>query len=62
MKRYRSEYPEIHSKLIEKLRADYPNKLPKTDKTSFELGYLIGQQSIIDKLDFEMREQNEGYS
>lgn len=46
-------YPPISDKLIECLERDYPNTLPRTYKDSFELGVLIGQQEIIDKLKVE---------
>lgn len=46
-------YPPISDKLIECLEKDYPDKLPRNYKDSFELGILIGQQQIIDKLRIE---------
>lgn len=48
-----SNYPIISDALIEKLKADFPNKLPTKEVNSFELGRLIGQQDIIDKLTME---------
>ena len=54
-------YPQISIKLIEKLKSDYPDKLPEKNIIEYELGYLIGQQSIIKKLIFEQREQEETY-
>lgn len=46
-------YPAISDKLIECLERDYPDKLPRSFKDSYELGILIGQQQIIDKLRIE---------
>lgn len=48
-----SYYPEFSNKLIEKLIDDFPNKLPDKQISEYELGFLIGQQSIIKKLKFE---------
>lgn len=52
-------YPAINYTLIKKLKQDFPNKLPLKEISSYELGYLIGQQSIINKLEMECREQDE---
>ena len=46
-------YPTISDELIECLERDYPDKLPRNYKDSFELGILIGEQRIIDKLKTE---------
>ena len=46
-------YPPITDRLIECLERDYPNTIPKTYIDSFELGVLIGQQQVIDKLRVE---------
>ena len=48
-----NDYPNISDKLIECLTRDYPDVLPRKFKDSFELGILIGQQQIIDKLKVE---------
>lgn len=37
-------------KLIEKLIERYPNRLPTTDISSYELGKLVGQQDVIKHL------------
>lgn len=58
MKKREINYPEIDEILLKKLKEDYPNKLPKKEISNYELGYLIGQQSIIEKLDYEFNEQN----
>ena len=55
----KNTYPEIDELLINKLKKDFPNKLPKKEISAYELGFLIGQQSIISKLEYEMNEQNE---
>ncbi len=55
----KNNYPEIDELLIRKLKEDFPNQLPQKEISNYELGYLIGQQSVIEKLEFEMNEQNE---
>ena len=47
------KYPVISNRLIQCLERDYPDKLPRKYQDSFELGILIGQQMIIDKLKCE---------
>ena len=47
------EYPQITDMLIEVLERDFPDKLPREYKDNYELGVLIGQQQVIDKLKFE---------
>lgn len=49
----KNNYPAISDALIEVLKRDYPNKLPDRDISAFELGRLIGQQDVVDKLIFE---------
>jgi hypothetical protein len=51
------EYPQITDLLIEVLERDFPNKLPKNFKDMYELGILIGQQQVIDKLKAEKEYQ-----
>lgn len=51
-------YPLISDKLIESLQRDFPNKLPTKQLNDFEIGRLIGQQDIINKLIVE-KEYNE---
>ena len=51
------EYPQITDLLIEVLERDFPNKLPKNFKDMYELGILIGQQKVIDKLKAEKEYQ-----
>ena len=46
-------YPPISDKLIESLERDFPNILPTNYIDSYELGILIGQQNIINKLKIE---------
>lgn len=55
----KSNYPYINSKLIDKLKIDFPNILPDRYINDYELGFLIGQQSIIKKLEFELKEQED---
>lgn len=52
-------YPLISDELIKALTRDFPNELPKQQTTEFELGVLIGQQKVIDKLKFENSKLNE---
>lgn len=47
------KYPVISNKLIQCLERDFPDKLPRKYQDSYELGILIGQQMIIDKLKYE---------
>ena len=53
------EYPRITEALINKLKEEYPNKLPTKLISEYELGYLIGQQSVIDKLSLVYEEQED---
>lgn len=55
---YPSYYPIISDKLIECLKKDFPNQLPKMKISEFELGILVGNQQVIDKLIYE-KERNE---
>ena len=48
-------YPEISDKLLERLEEDFPNELPTKYIDSYELGFLLGQQSVINKLKFEKK-------
>ena len=47
------DYPEISDKLIDCLERDFPDKLPRKYKDSYELGILTGQQTVIEKLKAE---------
>lgn len=53
-----SNYPIITDELINCLFKDFPNQLPEKEISEFELGRLIGQQDIINKLIRE-KEYNE---
>ena len=53
------EYPFIPDRLIECLRADFPDVLPRKCIDAYELGILIGQQQVIDKLAAEKSFMNE---
>lgn len=55
----KNNYPEIDELLINRLKKDFPNKLPEKEISAYDLGFLIGQQSIINKLEFEMKEQED---
>lgn len=57
MSEKRLRYPQIPDSLIECLYRDFPNILPRKELTPFELGRLIGQQDIIDKIKFETKEE-----
>jgi len=48
-------YPIIYNILIESLERDFPNKLPEKQISDYDLGFLIGQQDIINKLKFEQK-------
>ena len=50
-----NNYPYISDELIYKLKQDFPNELPKNEVTPFELGRLIGQQQVIEKLTVEQQ-------
>lgn len=50
------KYPEISDKLIECLKRDFPDELPRKEISAFEYGRLTGRQDIIDKLEFEKSE------
>lgn len=52
-------YPPISDKLIKCLERDFKDILPRTYKTEFELGILIGQQQVIDKLKIEKQYNEE---
>nr|DAN37751.1 MAG TPA: hypothetical protein [Caudoviricetes sp.] len=48
-----NNYPKISNRLIECLERDFPDKLPRKYQDNYELGVLIGQQMVIDKLKAE---------
>lgn len=48
-------YPDVSDLLIKKLQDDFPNKLPKHEITPYELGRLVGQQEVIEKLIVEQQ-------
>lgn len=50
-----NSYPFISDELIRKLQEDFPNQLPKTEISSFELGKRVGNQEVIDKLIVEQQ-------
>ena len=47
---YLNAYPFISDELIEVLKRDFPNTLPKKELSPFELGKLVGHQEVIEKL------------
>ena len=53
MREVKMGYPKISDKLIECLERDFPDSLPRKYQDSYELGILIGQQLVIDKLKAE---------
>lgn len=55
-----TKYPIITDELITALKTDFPNVLPTKYINDFELGKLLGQQEIINKLiaEKEFNEQN----
>ena len=55
----KENYPNISNRLIECLERDFKDILPRTYKTEFELGILIGQQQVIDKLKIEKQYNEE---
>lgn len=54
----KNNYPAISDELINVLKRDFPNQLPQKEISLFELGRLLGQQNVVDKLIFE-KEYNE---
>lgn len=46
-------FPYIEDNLIKALELTYPNTLPTKEISPYELGILIGQQRVIDKLKYE---------
>lgn len=48
-----NKYPAISDKLLECLMIDFPNQLPTNYVDKYELGILIGQQQVINKLKVE---------
>lgn len=50
-----NSYPFISDELIRKLQDDFPNELPRTEISAFELGKRIGHQEVIDKLKVEQQ-------
>lgn len=50
-----NSYPDVSDLLIRKLQDDFPNKLPKCEITPYELGRLVGQQEVIEKLIVEQQ-------
>lgn len=43
-------YPIITDELINCLKRDFPDKIPRYNLSEFLLGTLVGQQLVIDKL------------
>ncbi len=60
MKKPEFNYPIIDEKLIKRLREDFPDTMPRLQRSEFEYGVLAGIQKVIDKLQFEYKEQTEG--
>ena len=56
------KYPLISDATIQYLHQAFPNKLPTTKVSEFELGRLIGKQDIIGHLEFINRETYENYN
>lgn len=52
------KYPPISEKLIKALSRDFPDTLPRSEITPYELGVRVGQQQVIDKLKGEAEEDN----
>ncbi len=48
-------YPYISGSLIKCLKNDFQDKLPRKFTDAYELGVLVGQQQVIDKLVLEKR-------
>lgn len=48
-------YPDISERLIKCLKRDFQDKLPRKFLDAYELGVLVGQQQVIDKLILEKR-------
>ena len=43
-------YPVISNRLLDCLKFDFPDSLPRKNISEYELGVLVGQQQVIDKL------------
>ncbi|MCD7779682.1 MAG: hypothetical protein LUH05_03295 [Candidatus Gastranaerophilales bacterium] len=59
MKKSEFNYPIIDEELLKRLKEDFPDTIPRTHKSEFEYGVLAGIQKVIDKLQFEYKEQTE---
>lgn len=51
------KFPTINKKLIQVLKEIYPDKIPQRYVDSYELGILVGQQQVIQKLEAEREYQ-----
>lgn len=51
-----NKYASLEQVIIDALMEDFPNKLPEKEISNFELGRLLGQQDVINKLKAEYRE------
>ena len=60
MKKNNYDYPAVSDRLIKCLERDFPGKLPDKYVDSYNLGFLIGQQSIITKLKNEKNYNENG--
>lgn len=56
MSKKQLNYPPIPDSLIECLCRDFPDKLPREELSSFQLGIKLGEQRVIDKIKFEKSE------
>lgn len=50
-------FPVVPLQLLERLKKDFPDKLPLECPTEAQAADLIGQQRVIRKLDAEYRRQ-----
>ena len=59
MSKTKRTYPPISEMLLKSLNRDFPDVLPRKLLSEFELGRLVGQQEVIDKLKSEAEERED---
>ena len=59
MKDKELNYPPVSDILIRCLNRDFPDQIPRKVVNQYELGILVGQQQVIDKLRFLSMEKEE---
>lgn len=59
MKDKEQNYPPVSDILVKCLNRDFPDKVPRKEINLYELGILVGQQQVIDKLAYLSKESEE---